>query len=240
VVGAGTSAGKTAFLCNLLLDLLDSNDALTGMYFSLDDHKDLIINRMLGIKSGIPLNQVQKKQASERHEKMLHGAYNELLVLSGEKRLYIRDASEIQDIEDLTLEIKRRMNRKLVVVIDGLYNLDVGYGGEVIRQENIERANRLKALADTYRIPVICTGELRKRQAGTKQDPPPTIHDLMETGKFAYNANLVLLLYPESWADYDTEDKPILKMKYAKNKVSSYRGTQDIRFHRDTSRMEEA
>ena len=35
-VGAETNAGKTSFLCNLTLDLLDSNKNLTGIYFSLD------------------------------------------------------------------------------------------------------------------------------------------------------------------------------------------------------------
>ena len=45
VVAAETNAGKTAFLCNLALDLLDPNDDLVGLYFSLDDSRDVILNR---------------------------------------------------------------------------------------------------------------------------------------------------------------------------------------------------
>ena len=58
-------------------------------------------------------------------------------------------------------------------------------------------------------------------------------------GKFAYKADLVLLLYPAKWEEYDIADKPILKVKYAKNKLSHYRGTTSLLFHRNTSRLEE-
>jgi hypothetical protein len=239
VVGAETNVAKTAFLCNLTLDLLETNEDLTGIYFSLDDNKDVIINRFLSIKSQIPLNKVQKRQSIERHQEMLTNAYANLDALARANRLYLFDASEIQDIDDLEAEIKRRKDRNLFVMIDGLYNLDTGSTALDRRRENIERANKLKELASVYRIPVICTGELRKRPVEQGRKRPPTIDDLMETGKFAYNANLVLLLWPEDWDEYDNEEEPLLKMKYAKNKLSHYRGTDTLKFHRSTSKLEE-
>ena len=62
--------------------------------------------------------------------------------------------------------------------------------------------------ADEYTTPTMYqnVNQIAKRTA---------INDLMETGKFAYNANLVLLIYPKKWEDYDEEDEPILKLKYA-------------------------
>jgi replicative DNA helicase len=239
VVGAETNAGKTAFLCNLTLDLLNSNDNLAGLYFSLDDNKEVIVNRFLSIQSGVPLVEVQKKQSSERREERLEKAYKDLMELAKEQRLFVRDAKEIMDIEALEQEIKRRMNREPFVVVDGLYNLDTGSESADLRKENIERANRLKVLADTYRIPLVCTGELRKTKVGSKERGEPSIHDLMETGKFAYNANLVLLIYPASWEEYENQDEPIMIIKYAKNKLSHFRGSQRVKFHRLKSRMEE-
>jgi len=241
IIGAETTVAKTAFLCNLTLDLLETagNENLTGLYYSLDDSKDVIINRLLSIKTDLLLNQVERKQKVKADQEALKGAYAELATLSQDHRLFIRDVSEINNIEDLQLDIRRKLNRKLFVVIDGLYNLDVGEGAGDTRRENIERANRLKALVDTYKIPVLCTGELRKKERKEGPDKPPTIHDLMETGKFAYNANLVLLLYPEKWEDYDNEDEAVLKMKYAKNKLSHYRLTDRLIFKRNTSRIAE-
>jgi len=239
VVAAETNTGKTAFLCNLTLDLLGSNNDLTGIYFSLDDNRDVILNRFLSIKTSIPLNQVQKPQTRKKHKDLLTGGYDYLTDLAKGKRLFIRDASEIEDVEDLELEIKRRLNRKLFVVIDGLYNLDIGSNGDQ-RKENIERANRLKGLADTYRIPLVCTGELRKSKDRQEKNKPPIIDDLMETGKFAYNANLVLLLYPKKWEEYNNQDEPLLLMQYAKNKLSHIRGKDELIFKRIVSQMEEA
>ena len=237
VVGAETNAGKTAFLCNMTLDLLDSNEGLTGIYFSLNDSWDVISNRFLSIRTGISLNLVQRPQKKHRHEEMLKDGYNYLTELMTENRLFIRDSSDIENIMDLEIEIRRKMNRKLFVVIDSLYNLEMNLDGGDQRRENIERANRLKALSNTYGIPLMCTGELRKSKDRRDGNKPPIIDDLMETGKFAYNANLVLLLYPESWDAYDQEDEPILIMKYAKNKLSHFRGGTSLKFNRATSRL---
>jgi replicative DNA helicase len=238
VVGAETNTGKTAFLCNLTLDLLNSNEGLTGIYFSLDDSKDVILNRFLSIKTGIPLNQVQRPQQTNRHKKMLMEGYGYLTKLVQDKRLFIRDSSEIQDIKALEVEIRRRMKGSLFVVIDALYNLDIGIDADQ-RRENIERADRLKALVNTYNIPIICTGELRKAKDRREHNKPPILDDLMETGKFAYNANLALLVYPDKWEDYDTQDEPVLIMKYAKNKLSHYRGIQKLAFTRMTGQLRE-
>jgi hypothetical protein len=240
VIGAETNAGKTAFLCNLTLDLLDSNKDLTGIYFSLDESRDVILSRFLSIKTGIPLNQVRRPQQTGRHKDMLLKGYKYLRDLAKNKRLFIRDVSEIQGVWDLEDEIKRRMNHKLFIVIDALHNLDMGMDPMEQRRENIERADRLKALATMYYLPVICTGELRKKERKEGEDKAPTIHDLMGGGKFAYNASLVLMIYPDNWEDYNTEDEPILKMQYEKNKLSHYRGIQYLRFIRKEGRLKES
>ena len=61
----------------------------------------------------------------------------------------------------------------------------------------------------------------------------------METGKFKYNANLVLLLYPDNPEEYDTQESPTLNVKYAKNKLSHYRGTDKVTFNRLCSQIRE-
>lgn len=236
IIAADTNAGKTSFLCNLSLDLLEANPDLTGILFTLDDSKDVILNRLLAIAGGIPINRVQRKPETDHHQRLLEEAYDRLSDLAEQERLFIRDMSEIPDIRAMETEIKRRMKRKLFVVIDALYNLDVGIEGDQ-RRENIERANILKYLSSNYQIPVICTGEIVKSKDRIASNKPPTIHDLMESGKFAYNANLVLMLYPENWADYDQEDKPKMFLKFEKNKLSHVRTKQEYIFERQTARF---
>jgi len=130
-------------------------------------------------------------------------------------------------------------HEELVVLIDGLYNLEVSSGsGEGIRVQNIEKANKIKLITDKYRIPLIATGELRKKIKGESNKSKPTMHDLMETGKFAYNANVIWLLYPHDPNNID-QSSVILELEFAKNKLSDFKGIQHLDFLRSTGKMSE-
>jgi hypothetical protein len=59
----------------------------------------------------------------------------------------------------------------------------------------------------------------------------------METGKFAYNANVVWLLYGK--AEDLKSDEPVLTLEYVKNKLSDYKGIQYLTFKRATGTMNE-
>ena len=131
------------------------------------------------------------------------------------------------------------MNRELFVVIDDPYNLAVGSTGADARERIIEHANRLKNFADVYRIPIICSAELHKKENNASADRVPAIEDLMEAGRFASNANLVLLLYSDKLKYYNNDDEPLLNLKYTKNKLSQYRGTDKIKFIKRTSQIQE-
>lgn len=239
IIGAETNIGKTAFLANLFLDVLQSNPDTTGLYFSLDDNKDTIINRFLGILTDSPLNRIQRKQETPDKQEELRKAYERLIILSQEERFILKDISEVDHVETLEIEIRERAQCKLFVMIDGLYNLEVGSGYGGIREENIDRANKVKTLVDTYKIPIVVTGEVRKKTGQQKKDRAPEIDDLMETGKFAYNANLVLLLYPEDAEKFREEDAPTLIVSYSKNKLSYFKGIQKLKFTRIKGQLEE-
>jgi len=241
IIAAETSSGKTALATNLMVDILLTNAQVSGLYFSLDDNKNIIINRMLGILSTLDLNQVQRKQHTALAQELIAGAYRTLIQLSDEGRLNIVDISETKDITTLETLIRKHPNRNnLVVVVDGLYNLTVSEKIENIRADNIDRANKIKALVDTYQIPIICTGELRKRMNPKKNaDYTPDLSDMMETGKFSYNANAVLLLYPENRELYKLKEDPVLVIDYGKNKLSHYKGIQRVTFKTSRGIIEE-
>jgi replicative DNA helicase len=185
------------------------------------------------------INDTHKQQTDPIKAKSLKDARNNLLELIRSGRLIVKDTAEICTSDQLISEIQNYEHKdKLVVVIDGLYNLLVGenFKGDK-RVENIERARVVKYLVDAYRIPLITTGELRKKTKDEKKDKEPVIDDLMETGKFAYNANVVWLLYGKS-DDLKTAE-PTLTLEYKKNKLSDYKGIQYLTFKRATGTMKE-
>jgi DNA primase catalytic core len=236
LLSAETSVGKTACLTNMFIDLILANPDVKGIYFSLDDNRDVIINRLLGFLTDIPLNQIQRKQENTTNQMKLVQAYDSLISLSDQGRLDIKDLSEVDSISKCEKIIRENVNRPLFVVIDGLYNLEIE-GNQSTREMNIDRANRIKTLVDIHKIPVICSGELRKKTTGDNSKKPPTLHDIMETGKLAYNANIVWLLYPKNISSFSTDDEPELVLEFAKNKLSFFRSTIDLKFVRKTGKI---
>lgn len=239
LLGAESNIGKTAVLTNMCLDVLETNPDVSVMYFSLDDSRKYTAYRFLSIMTQLSINDTHKQQADPVKAKSLNDGRNNLIELVRSGRLMVKDTSEIYTAEQLVGDIKEYKDKSnLVVFIDGLYNLEVGdkfKGG--IREENIERARQVKQLVDTYRIPILTTGELRKKTKEEGKDKAPTVHDLMETGKFAYNANVVWLLYGK--ADELKSEEPTLTLEYVKNKLSDYKGIQYLSFKRATGTMNE-
>lgn len=241
IIGAYPNMGKTALLINMFRDLLYSNQELSGIYFSLDDNKNVIINRLLAIETGIPINQVQWEQNTPDDQRQVQHAYHTLKTFAKSGRLALYDLSEVTNIKQIENEIqKESATKKLVVAIDGLYNIDLGegkkYGG--IREDIIELGNRIKGVVDVHQIPIIATGEVRKKPSGGKEDQRPSLHDLMETGKLGYNANMVWILHPDSMDTFKGANDPTVKLYFEKNKLSEYKGALDLRFYKKVCRME--
>ena len=181
---------------------------------------------------------MKKKQSEVSRQELLDDKRSRVLNYIKEKRLIIKDISEVNHIDELELDIREIEKENLIVFIDGLYNLEVGKGTGSIREQNIERATRVKLLVDSYALPIFTTGELRKKTKEESKDKKPTVNDLMETGKFAYNANLVWLLYSNTQEELK-QDEPLLTLEYVKNKLSDFRGNQSLTFKRATGTMEE-
>jgi len=226
LIAAETNVGKTAFLVNLFLDLVESNE-LNGIFLSMDDSMDVIINKILGLKTGLSLNRLPKRQKDETDRLKLQEAYLNLQELAAKKRISLFDQQFYRTFEQIEKLLEKQPS-PFFLAIDGIFNVGVTpYPTK--REENIERANRLKAIADRYRIPVIGTAEVRKEYK-TSKDRQLSLDDIMESSKFAYNANLVWLLSGEPQC---------LKLKYAKNKLSSFKNTQSLVYEPKQGLIEE-
>ena len=240
VLGADPNVGKTAFIINMAIDLLHTNQQAKVFFYSMDDDRNTIINRMLALLTAIEINSVQVKQSDPKEQAKLDQAYKYLGELYDRGRLIVKDIAELNNVDDLEIEIRKIKDKEhLVVFIDGLYNLNVTVETASIREENMERAMRMKEITKTYNIPLFTTAELRKKQSNEDKTKKRTMHDIMETGKYAYNADVIWLLSPENYESYDTEDEPVILLKFDKNKLASFRGYMELKFKRSMSTFEE-
>jgi replicative DNA helicase len=97
----------------------------------------------------------------------------------------------------------------------------------------------MKEITKTYNIPLFTTAELRKKQSNEDKNKKRSLHDIMETGKYAYNADVVWMLSPEDYEKYDQESEPTIILKFEKNKLASFRGSMELKFKRAISTFEE-
>ena len=239
-LAAESNIGKTAVFTNLALDLLETNSDVSVMYFSLDDARRYTAYRFLSILSQLHINKIQKPQIDPANFNKIVDARNKFLDLVDIGRLIVKDLGDITHIDQLQSIIKSVNDlSKLVVFVDGLYNLEVtADGNQGIRIENIERAQKIKQIVDTYKIPFLSTGELRKKMKTEGKKTKPTLHDLMETGKYAYNANVVWLLSSHTVDPLNNIDT--LSLEFAKNKLSDFKGEQYLVFDRPTGTIRES
>ncbi len=238
-LAAESNIGKTAVFTNLALDLLETNPDLSIMYFSLDDSRRYTAYRFLSILSQLHINNIQKPKIDPFNFEKLADAREIFLDLVDSERLIVKDLGDLTHIDQLhTIITSFGDLSKLVVFVDGLYNLEVtADGNQGIRIENIERAQKIKQIVDTYKLPFLSTGELRKKMKNEGKKTKPTLHDLMETGKYAYNANVVWLLSQytsDALMNLDT-----LTLEFAKNKLSDFKGEQYLLFNRPTGTIKE-
>lgn len=113
------------------------------------------------------------------------------------------------------------------------------------KELNDYTSSRMKTLAvEELQCPVFGTIHLRK----VDQNKRPTIADIKESGRWAYEANLIWLLYNdvsrkgEAATIYSIEDDsdfklPVIEMLWAKNKQSSFKGRTFCYFKTDYSRV---
>lgn len=240
VVGADTHTGKTNFVTNVALDLLQSNPMSKILWFSLDDNRNVAINRLLSSITVMPIPEVQHQQPTVERGQLLAAAYGELKQYAVDNRLWIYDIGKASTMAGIEGIIENKMHQDLVVVMDGLYNAEVDTNHKgILREENIKRANHVKKMADVYNIPIITTGELRKKQK-KQEDFTPEISDIMESGKYAYNASCVILLYPESRITFELDPEYRVVAKFVKNKICGFIGEQNFIVKRYVAKMWEA
>jgi len=192
--------------------------------------------------SMVQVNALKKRITDQRTKKAFSIASGTLLNWAESGRLDIRDIEDANTAGKVENIIRATCERfpNVLVVIDALFNLDIEdqtAGG--IREANIARANLLKQLADVYKVPIFTTAEIRK--ADSKTGPrdmrnPPRMGDIMESGKFAYNANVVFMLYPfnhEAFTD-NGNNSPSLVIEVVKNKLSSWKGQRYFDFYKSS------
>lgn len=255
LIPARTNIGKTAFLSAFTYAILKNvENSPAVMVFSLDDSKEDFYFRLLSQCSGLPINDLKLPRTrivtDEDIAKRNHGyealsAFDDRFSLFDIDDIHPPQRSSKTAFDVLENMVKRQhtaaAGKPFVLWIDGLHNLDVGSESQDKRAENIDRAQKVQELADVLKIPIVCTVETRKPtvQEVLSNRPNKGLDDIMESGKYAFNASVVFKLttLPEGLLGIK-EPESVVCLTFAKNKRSGYKGDLFFRFNTNPSRDE--
>ncbi len=230
IIGGRPSMGKSQFLVNIAMNLLDSDCGVA--YFSFDLNKTHLLARMLACKSGIAANKILQNKLSAVEKTKVETVAVEIST----KNLHICDAT-IYKIETLEAECHRLVNEHQVsvVFIDYLQLIDnkIYSGNYYNRDREIGRISRIfKKISIELNIAVICSSQLSRSVETRGGEKKPYLSDLRDSGNIEQDADKVLFIYrPEYYGLTEGCNgeslKNIVEIIVAKNR-NGYTGSFNI------------
>ena len=200
IIGARPSMGKTSLFLDFALNIakggVKAQDPLPVAIFSLEMSGLQLTRRMVSMLSGVSMGVLKREAHLQDHEyNLLAQATDSLYHLP----IYIDDQSDVTPIE-IRGKCRRLKNEKGLgmVVIDYLQLMRGDRRNDNRVQELGEIARSCKGMAKELGVPVLALSQL-SRAVETRDDKRPQLSDLRESGSIEAEADLVMLLYRDSY-----------------------------------------
>lgn len=192
VIGARAGVGKTAMALNIINNVVVKNNKKV-IFFSLEMPKEEIMHRLYSINTqidGMALRTGNLKSGDFQKIKNTKEAYKN-------SNLYIDDNSSLT-VKKMLLKARKfqRKNGLDLIVIDYLQFIrpDIKGGNRFLEVGEIAR--ELKNMARQLNIPVLVLAQLNRGL--DKEDRPPVMADLRESGEIENNADVIMLLHSKA------------------------------------------
>ena len=198
VVAARPSMGKTAVSLNLALNVALYNRPGAVAIFSLEMAAEQLEMRLLGARSHVHLEFLKTGRLSTDQWNAVNEAASDL----AQSEIYIDDTPGIKMAEIFSKCRRLQADRGLNLVLIDYIQLISGSGGrsESRQQEVSEISRNLKAMARELKVPVIALSQL-SRTVEQRENKRPMLSDLRESGAIEQDADIVMMLYRESYYD---------------------------------------
>ena len=140
----------------------------------------------------------------------------------GKAKLFIDDSEGVTVAEMRTKARRLKSRFGLDLVIVDYIQLMEGAPGRGRRDENrvqeISAISRgLKLMARDLDVPLICVSQLN-RSPDSRPDKHPLLSDLRESGAIEQDADVVLMLYRDSYYNKESEEKGLTDLDIAKHR----------------------
>jgi len=212
ILAARPSVGKTS----LALDMMRHAamvEKKTVAFFSLEMSQTQIMDRLLGMQSGIPFWEIRTGRLSDKKFMKLADTMGEL----ADANLFIDDQAG-QHINAIRTKARRLVLEKgLDIIFVDYLQLMHGSNKESRTLEVGEISQGLKNIAKELNVPVVALSQL-SRAIEQRQGRRPQLSDLRESGSIEQDADVVMFIDREETWNPDTENKGIAELIVAKHR----------------------
>ena len=196
IIAGRPSMGKTALALNIGLNIIKSQN-LPILFFSLEMSKEQLIYRLITTETSI--SNMRLKTGNLYREDWLK--LNEIIKDFSSLPFFIDDIPDLT-IQDIKMKIRKvifEQNQIGLVIIDYLQLMQNSKLKIENRSQELSQITRsLKNLAREFQVPVIALSQL-SRSVENRPNKKPILSDLRESGSIEQDADVVLMLYRESY-----------------------------------------
>ena len=203
LIAARPSMGKTALGLNIAQNAA-FRDKRTVAFFSLEMSCEQLIMRVISSETEVNSKRIKLGTQTDAEWKkitLLNSA-----VKQSDIELYIDDTSGIAVGEVRSKLRKLKASKGLdIVVIDYMQLMTTTQRTENRQQEISAISRELKGLAKELECPVVALSQL-SRSPESRGDRRPILSDLRESGAIEQDADVVIMLYRDSYYHSDSEN----------------------------------
>lgn len=191
ILAGRTTMGKTAFALNVILNVL--NAGKTVAFFSLEQPKEQIFERLLATEGDIPLEDIKMGIANPSVT-----LQNKMLTLF--QRLHVDDSANVPSsyITSVARQKKFEWGNMGLIVVDYLHLMRLNNKQTV--EALGDATKELRALGKELDAPVLLLAQLkRENDPSGKKGKRPDLPDLRSSGEIEQSADQVIFLHRESY-----------------------------------------
>ena len=218
IIAGRPSMGKTAICLNMAINILKLYK-YPVLFFSLEMSKEQLAYRLLSNEIKITNAQLKKGQLDENDWIKL----NKVIKCFSGLPLFIDDTPNLS-IQDIRLKTQRIFfEQKMIglIVIDYLQLVESPGTYSDNRVEELSKITRsLKNIAREFKVPVIALSQL-SRNVENRFNKRPILSDLKESGSIEQDADLVLMLYRDSYYNEGITENNVTELIVAKHRNGS-------------------
>ncbi|WP_204104745.1 MULTISPECIES: replicative DNA helicase [Spirulina sp. CCY15215] len=213
VLAGRPSMGKTALALNIAANIAQQHQ-LPVAIFSLEMSKEQLVQRLLASEAKIESNRLRSGRITQTEMESVALAIGNLAELP----IFIDDNATLT-VMQMRSEVRRlqaEQGGKIGLVLLDYLQLMEG-GGDNRVQELAKITRSLKGLAREINAPVIALSQL-SRGVESRTNKRPMLSDLRESGSIEQDADLVIMLYRDSYYNPDSPDRNIAEVIIAKHR----------------------